>query len=150
MILPMPEWMTEALKEAQTAFDHQEVPVGCVIVSQDHIIAKTHNLVETMRDPLAHAEILAIQAATRLLKTPYLTDCDLYVTLEPCTLCAAAISFARLRRLYFGAYDSKGGGVDHGARFYQQPTCLHKVDWYGGIHEKACADLLKRFFKNRR
>ena len=142
--------MQSAIDEARTSAARGEVPIGAVIVREGKIIASAHNLTETNADPTAHAELLAIRAACATLKTPRLTDCDLYVTLEPCAMCAAAISFARIRRLYFGAHDEKGGGVTNGARFFSQATCHHKPEIYGGISERECAELLKDFFKARR
>jgi tRNA(adenine34) deaminase len=142
--------MQSALEEARSASAHGEVPIGAVIVQNNRVIASAHNLTETNSDPTAHAELLAIRAACEILKTPRLVDCDLYVTLEPCAMCAQAISFARIRRLYFGAYDEKGGGVEHGARIFSQATCHHKPEIYGGISESECGELLKGFFKERR
>ncbi len=143
-------FMQSSINQASKAASCGEVPVGAVIVKDGKVIASSHNLVETERDPTAHAEILAIRAASKLLSSPRLTDCDLYVTLEPCAMCAQAISFARIRRLYFGAYDPKGGGVENGARVFAQPTCNHKPEVYGGIAEQECGELLKDFFKERR
>jgi len=143
--------MEQALKEAEKAKSRGEVPIGAVIVAPNgEIIARAGNGCEEDHDPSAHAEILAIREAGRALGSARLIDCDLYVTLEPCTMCATAISFARIRRLYFGAYDPKGGGVDHGACFYNQPTCHHKPEVYGGLRETDCADLLTSFFKEKR
>ena len=140
--------MLLALAEAQAAAGRGEVPVGAVLVeaATGSILASAGNRTEELADPTAHAEILAIRHACAGRGEPRLPNCDLYVTLEPCTLCAAAISFARLRRLYFGAYDPKGGGVDHGARFFQQPTCHHAPEVYGGIGEAAASELLRKFF----
>jgi tRNA(Arg) A34 adenosine deaminase TadA len=118
--------------------------------SAGNIIAAAHNLVVTQHDPTAHAELLAIRSACAALGSERLTDCDLYVTLEPCPMCAQAISFARIRRVYFGAYDEKGGGVENGARIFSQHSCHHKPEIYGGIQESECAQLLKDFFKDRR
>ncbi len=148
----MKDYMDQALTKAKDAFAQGEVPVGAVIVERatGEVIAAAANRSETDKDPSAHAEILAIRAACQVRGDVRLPDCDMYVTLEPCTMCAAAISFARIQNLYFGAYDPKGGGVDHGARFYQQATCHHKPNVFGGINETACADLLKQFFKERR
>ena len=139
-----------ALTEARTSAACGEVPIGAVIVNDGQIIASAHNLTETNNDPTAHAELLAIRAACETLGTPRLIDCDMYVTLEPCPMCATAISFARIRRLYFGAYDVKGGGVENGPRIFSQPTCHHKPEVYGGISESDCAEVLKDFFKARR
>ena len=143
-------FMKQALQQAHKAAAEDEVPVGAVIVLNDKIIARGYNQVEKLNDPTAHAEILALRQACAVRKEPRLPDCDLYVTLEPCAMCAAAISFARLRRLYFGAYDPKGGGVEHGARFFNQPTCHHRPEVYGGVEEEKSAKLLKEFFKERR
>lgn len=127
-----------------------EVPIGCVIVHDGEIIASGINMIETTHDPSAHAEIVAIRKAAKKLESPRLTDCDLYVTLEPCPMCAQAISFARIRRLYFGAYDPKGGGVEHGPRIFEQPTCHHAPEVIGGLMESECSALLKEFFKAKR
>ncbi|WP_038013635.1 nucleoside deaminase [Terasakiella pusilla] len=149
--MSMSDYMEQALKEAEKAKSRGEVPIGAVIVAPNgEIIARAGNRCEEDHDPSAHAEILAIREAGRALGSARLIDCDLYVTLEPCTMCATAISFARIRRLYFGAYDPKGGGVDHGACFYNQPTCHHKPEVYGGLRETDCADLLTSFFKEKR
>lgn len=146
----MNNFMQLALNEARAAAQKDEVPIGAVIVQGNQIIGSSGNRIIELSDPTAHAELLAIRAACEKLGTPRLTDCDLYVTLEPCAMCAAAISFARIRRLYFGAYDAKGGGVEHGARFFSQPTCHHKPEVYGGISEGECGQLLKEFFSVRR
>jgi tRNA(adenine34) deaminase len=145
-----PDFMRLALDAAQNAAKAGEVPVGAVIVRGGQVLATAHNLTEAQSDPTAHAEMLAIRAAAKLTGDPRLPDCDLYVTLEPCAMCAAAISFARLRRVYFGAYDPKGGAVDNGPRFFSQPTCHHAPEVYGGIDETEAADILKKFFKDRR
>jgi tRNA(Arg) A34 adenosine deaminase TadA len=144
--------MTQALAEAERAGARGEVPVGAVLVEATTgvILAACGNRVEELADPTAHAELLAIRAAAERRAAPRLEDCDLYVTLEPCAMCAAAISFARLRRLYFGAYDPKGGAVEHGPRFFQQSTCHHRPEVYGGIDEARAGDLLRRFFQERR
>jgi tRNA(adenine34) deaminase len=142
--------MNVALGEAQAAQARGEVPVGCVIVRDGTVIARAGNRTVADRDPTAHAELIAIRAAAASLGTERLTDCDLYVTLEPCAMCAAAISFARIRRLYFGAADPKGGAVEHGVRFFAAPTCHHRPEVYGGINESECAALLKEFFQARR
>lgn len=144
--------MQRALALARAAARTGEVPVGAVIVdgATGKVIAAAANRTETDSDPTAHAEMLAIRAACAKMGAPRLADCDLYVTLEPCPMCAQAISFARLRRLYFGAYDPKGGGVEHGPRVFAQRTCHHKPDVFGGIKEKAAAALLKAFFKDKR
>jgi tRNA(adenine34) deaminase len=144
--------MERAFEEAERAAAAGEVPVGAVLVeaATGKVLAAAGNLVETGSDPTAHAEMLVIRAGAALRQAPRLEDCDLYVTLEPCAMCAAAISFARIRRLYFGAYDPKGGAVEHGARFFDQPTCHHRPELYGGIEEQRAAELLKRFFAERR
>jgi tRNA(adenine34) deaminase len=146
----MPSYMDMALDEARKAQTAGEVPVGCVIVHDGTVIAAAGNRTLTDRDPTAHAEIVAIRAAAQKLGSERLTGCDLYVTLEPCAMCAAAISFARIRRLYYGAADPKGGAVEHGPRFYQQPTCHHRPEIYGGIGAGAAGDLLRGFFEARR
>lgn len=143
-------FMAAALALAQQAAEAGEVPVGAVLVRDGQIIAGAHNRVETDRDPTAHAEMLVIRAASRLIGDVRLTGCDLYVTLEPCAMCAQAISLARLRRLYFAAYDPKGGAVEHGPRLYTQPTCHHAPDVYGGLAEAPAAALLRGFFAARR
>ena len=142
--------MAAALDEARRAAAEGEVPVGAVLVRDGHILARAHNRVETDRDPTAHAELLAIREACRILGEPRLPDCDLYVTLEPCAMCAQAISMARIRRLYFAAYDPKGGAVEHGPRLFGQPTCHHAPEVYGGIGERMAAELLRGFFRDRR
>jgi tRNA(adenine34) deaminase len=152
-LLPTP--MQIALAEASAAAVRGEVPVGAVIVGLDgRVVAQAGNRTRELSDPTAHAEILVIRDACRQFGTERLTvpigNFDLYVTLEPCPMCAAAISFARLRRLYYAASDPKGGGVDHGARLYSQPTCHHAPDVYAGIEEVAARDLLQRFFAERR
>ena len=142
--------MTMALQVAERAAARGEVPVGAVIVQDGKLLVRAGNRVEADKDPTAHAEMLAIRAAAEMLDAPRLPDCDLYVTLEPCAMCAAAISFARIRRLYFGAYDPKGGGVENGTRFFGQPTCHHAPEVFGGIAETECSALLKDFFRDLR
>lgn len=143
--------MERALEEARAAAERGEVPVGAVIVGPEgEVLAAAGNRTLEEKDPTAHAEILAIRAAARALGSERLIGCDLYVTLEPCAMCAGAISFARIRRLYYGAEDPKGGGVDHGARFFSQATCHHRPDVYGGIGEREAAELLKAFFADKR
>jgi len=143
--------MDLALEEAEAALARGEVPIGAVVVGPDGaVLAYAGNRTLELRDPTAHAELLAIREACAKLGTERLVDCDLYVTLEPCAMCAAAISFARIRRLYFGASDPKGGAVEHGPRFFQQPTCHHAPEVYGGIGETTAAGLLKDFFAARR
>lgn len=143
-------FMALALAEAEAAAKRGEVPVGCVIVQDGAILARAGNRTLTDRDPTAHAEMLALRKAAVRLGSERLTACDLYVTLEPCTMCAAAISFARVRRLYYGALDPKGGAVDSGVRFFSQPTCHHRPEVYGGLNEARAAALLKDFFAARR
>lgn len=145
-----PSFMDMALDEARAAAAAGEVPVGCVIVYEGRPISKTGNRTLTDRDPTAHAELLAIRATARALGSERLADCDLYVTLEPCAMCAAAISFARIRRLYYGAADPKGGAVENGVRFFSAATCHHRPEIYGGIGESEAAALLKDFFAARR
>jgi len=142
--------MSIALEEARAAAARGEVPVGCVVVRNGIIVARTGNRTIADHDPTAHAELIAIRAAASTLGSERLADCDLYVTLEPCAMCAAAMSFARIRRLYFGAADTKGGAVEHGVRFFAAPTCHHRPEVYGGINESECAELLKDFFQARR
>lgn len=142
--------MQMALAEARAAAERGEVPVGAVLVRGSTVVARDGNRTRELNDPTAHAEILVIRAGTRLTASERLNNCDLYVTLEPCAMCAAAISFARVRRLYFGAYDPKGGAVESGPRFYTQPTCHHAPDVYGGIAERQAADVLRSFFRDRR
>ncbi|MGP0061889.1 MAG: nucleoside deaminase [Beijerinckiaceae bacterium] len=139
-----------AFAAARAAGARGEVPIGAVVVSKGEPIAEAGNRVLIDKDPTAHAEILAIRAACLSLGSERLVDCDLYVTLEPCAMCAAAISFARLRRLYYAAADPKGGAVEHGPRFFTQPTCHHAPEIYGGLRESESADLLRAFFKERR
>ncbi len=143
-------FMEAALVEARAAEQRGEVPVGAVIVKDREIIARSGNRTLKDRDPTAHAEILAIRSAARQLNSERLTDCDLYVTLEPCPMCAAAISFARIRRLYFGAGDEKGGAVEHGVRFFNSPSCHHRPEVYSGIGEQEAAQMLRNFFLERR
>jgi tRNA(adenine34) deaminase len=142
--------MSCAFFEARAALERGEVPVGAVIVRDGAIISRAGNQTLGDKDPTAHAEVLAIRQACHDAVSERLSGCDLYVTLEPCAMCAAAISFARLRRLYFAAPDPKSGGVEHGPRFFAQPTCHHAPDFYGGIREREGADLLRRFFAARR
>lgn len=143
-------YMAVALAEAEAAAGRGEVPVGAVIVLDGEIIASAGNQTRALCDITAHAEILAIRVASARLGQERLNGADLYVTLEPCAMCAAAISFARIRRLYYGAEDPKGGGVDHGGRFYAQPTCHHAPDVYSGIAETEAARILTDFFREKR
>jgi tRNA(Arg) A34 adenosine deaminase TadA len=142
--------MLVALAEAEAAGERGEVPVGAVIVAGDEVLASAGNRTRELADPTAHAEMLAIRAACAALRSERLAEADLYVTLEPCPMCAAAISFARIRRLYFGAGDPKGGGVEHGPRIFSQPSCHHAPEVYGGIAEARSARLLQAFFARRR
>jgi len=144
--------MRMALAEAETAAAAGEVPVGAVLVeaATGAVLARGHNRVEADGDPTAHAELLAIRAAAGAVGGTRLTGCDLYVTLEPCAMCAGAIALARLRRLVFGAYDPKGGGVEHGARVFERPTCHHRPEVVGGVEETACRELLQTFFRGCR
>ena len=143
-------FMDLALEEARAAQAAGEVPIGCVVVHGGSVIASAGNRTIADRDPTAHAEILAIRDAAHALGSERLTDCDLYVTLEPCAMCAGAISFARIRRLYYGASDPKGGAVDNGVRFFASPTCHHMPEVYSAVGEEASAVLLRDFFKARR
>lgn len=143
--------MALALDEARAAGREGEVPVGAVLVdTQGKLIAAAGNRVERDHDPTAHAEMLALRAGAAQLGLKRLNGCDLYVSLEPCPMCAAAIALAHVRRLYFAAYDPKGGGVEHGPRIFAQPTCHHRPEIYGGIAERAAGQLLRRFFRTRR
>ena len=139
-----------ALEEARAAAARGEVPVGAVVVKDGAVVGAAGNRPRALKDPTAHAELLAIRMACTALGDERLTGCDLYVTLEPCAMCAAAISFARIRRLYFGAPDPKGGAVENGVRFFAQPTCHHAPEVYGGIGEGEAAELLRGFFGERR
>jgi tRNA(Arg) A34 adenosine deaminase TadA len=142
--------MELAIEEARAAAGRGEVPVGAVAVKDGVVLARTGNRTLELADPTAHAEMLAIRAACAALRSQRLPGVDLYVTLEPCPMCAAAISFARIRRLYFGAADEKGGAVENGVRFYASPTCHHRPEVYSGIGETEAAALLKDFFRERR
>lgn len=142
--------MDLALKAAENARKSGEVPIGCVIVLDNEVIATAGNRTLSDRDPTAHAEILAIRQATAVVGSERLIDCDLYVTLEPCTMCAGAVSLARIRRLYYGAADPKGGAVDSGVRFFAQPTCHHAPEVYSAVGESEAAALLREFFRARR
>jgi tRNA(adenine34) deaminase len=143
--------MQAALAEAEAAGARGEVPVGAIVVGADgRVLARAGNRTRELADPTAHAEMLAVREACRLLGSERLEDADLYVTLEPCSMCAAAVSFARIRRLYYGAADPKGGGVEHGARIFSQPTCHHAPQIYGGIEETRAGALLRNFFERRR
>jgi tRNA(adenine34) deaminase len=146
----MPSFMEMALQEARAAGERGEVPVGCVIVRDGKVIARAGNRTLADRDPTAHAEIVAIRQAAVRLGSERLGDCDLYVTLEPCAMCAGAVAFARIRRLYYGAADPKGGAVDSGVQFFASPTCHHRPEIYGAMAEAEAAALLKSFFQERR
>ena len=150
MSFPLPLAMRRALDLAAEAAAAGEVPVGAVVTRGDEIVAATRNAMRGSNDPTAHAEMEAIRAAAAQLGTSRLDDCTLWVSLEPCAMCAAAISFARIRRLYYGAADPKGGAVESGVRFLAAPTCHHRPEVYGGIGELEAAALLKDFFRNRR
>lgn len=143
-------FMELALAEARDAGERGEVPVGAVMVKSDEVIGRAHNRMVELKDPTAHAELLAIRQACEVLGQERLAACDLYVTLEPCAMCAGAISFARIRRLYYGAADPKGGAVEHGPCFFAQGTCHHAPEVYGGIDELRAAELLRTFFAERR
>jgi tRNA(adenine34) deaminase len=145
-----PSFMDLAMKAAEKAGKSGEVPIGCVIVLNNEVVAAAGNRTLTDRDPTAHAEILAIRQATEVTGSERLVDCDLYVTLEPCTMCAGAISLARIRRLYYGAADPKGGAVESGVRFFASPTCHHAPEVYSAVGESEAATLLREFFKSRR
>ncbi len=142
--------MDMALAEARAGAAAGEVPVGCVVVRGGEVIARAGNRTLAGKDPTAHAEMLAIRAAALAIGSERLADCDLYVTLEPCAMCAAALSFARIRRLYYGAADPKGGAVENGVRFFSSPTCHHRPEIYGGIGAAEASALLKDFFRARR
>lgn len=143
--------MSLALELARNAAASGEVPVGAVVLdSSGAVIASAHNRVEAPPDPTGHAEMLALRAAAAVIGSPRLVGCDLLVTLEPCAMCAQAMAHARIRRLVFGAYDPKGGGVEHGARVFDQPTCHHRPEVVGGVRETEAGELLKRFFAERR
>jgi tRNA(adenine34) deaminase len=147
---PANNFMAAAIEEAEKAAARGEVPIGAVVVQNGSILARNGNRTLELNDPTAHAEVLVLRQACSIAGSQRLPDCDLYVTLEPCPMCAAAISFARIRRLYFGAGDPKGGAVDHGTRFFSQSTCHHAPDVYSGISESRAALLLKDFFQSRR
>jgi tRNA(adenine34) deaminase len=142
--------MELALSEARAAAAAGEVPIGCVLVRAGDVVARAGNRTLRDRDPTGHAELMAIRQAAAVIGSERLPDCDLYVTLEPCTMCAAAISFARIRRLYYGASDPKGGAVESGVRFFAAPTCHHRPEIYGGIADGEAAALLQEFFAARR
>ena len=147
---PLPEYMALALAQAREAADSGEVPIGAVVVKDGNVIATGRNAPRAHHDPTSHAEIEAIRAAAAILEDERLTGCELWVTLEPCAMCAGAIAHARIERLYYGASDPKGGAVEHGARVFDHPQCLHRPEIYGGIGEAEAADLLRSFFRERR
>lgn len=149
-MFPLPSPMRAALDAAADAAGRGEVPVGAVVIRKGAILAVAANAPRTLHDPTAHAEMLAIRRAARALGRDRLDDCDLWVTLEPCAMCAGAIAHARIVRLYYGASDAKGGAVEHGPRFFGQPTCHHRPEVYSGIGEREAADLLRDFFAARR
>jgi tRNA(adenine34) deaminase len=146
----MASFMDMALEEARAAGERGEVPVGCVIVRGGEVLARASNRTIAHRDPTAHAEIVAIRRVAMQLGSERLEDCDLYVTLEPCAMCAGAVAFARIRRLYYGAADPKSGAVDNGVKFFTSPTCHHRPEVYGGLAEAEASALLKEFFRERR
>ncbi len=146
----MSSFMELALQEARAAGSRGEVPVGCVVVRGGDVIARSGNRTVTEHDPTAHAELVAIRQAAAKLGSERLDECDLYVTLEPCAMCAGAVAFARIRRLYYGAADPKGGAVDNGVQFFASPTCHHRPEIYGGMAEAEASALLKEFFRERR
>jgi tRNA(adenine34) deaminase len=146
----MASFMDMALDEARAAGERGEVPIGCVLVHDGAVIARAGNRTIADRDPTAHAEMLAIRHAASVLGSERLEGCDLYVTLEPCAMCAGAVAFARIRRLYYGAADPKGGAVDNGVQFFASPTCHHRPEVYGGLAEAEAGALLRKFFRERR
>jgi tRNA(adenine34) deaminase len=146
----MASFMDMALDEARAAGERGEVPIGCVLVCDGEVIARAGNRTIADRDPTAHAEMLAIRQAAATLGSERLEGCDLYVTLEPCAMCAGAVAFARIRRLYYGAADPKGGAVDNGVKFFASPTCHHRPEVYGGLAEAEAGALLREFFRGRR
>jgi len=146
----MASFMDLALEEARAAGRDGEVPIGCVVVHAGAVVARAGNRTLADHDPTAHAEIIAIRAASAALGSERLADCDVYVTLEPCAMCAGAISFARIRRLYYGAPDAKGGAVDNGVKLFASPSCHHRPEVYGGLAEAETSELLKNFFQARR
>ncbi len=147
---PLPDPMSLAFAEAQKAVEAGEVPIGAVVIKDGAVIAAAHNAPRGLHDPTAHAEILAIRTAAQALGNERLDGCELWVTLEPCAMCAGAISHARIGKLYYGASDPKGGAVEHGARVFEQEQCLHRPEVYSGIGEAEAADMLRTFFAARR
>ncbi len=150
MAAAMVSFMDMALEQARAAGAAGEVPVGAVVVRNGTVVARSGNRVVVDSDPTAHAELVAIRQAAALLGSERLADCDLYVTLEPCAMCAGALAFARIRRLYYGAVDLKGGEVDNGVKFFSSPSCHHRPEVYGGLAEAEASALLKEFFRDRR
>jgi len=144
--------MQNAIEVAKTATDKNEVPVGAIVIHNDtkKILAQSHNLVETLKDPTAHAEILSIKQACKKLNSTNLSNCTLFVTLEPCAMCAQALAWAKINKIVYGAYDKKNGGIDHGFQVYNKPTCTHKPIIIGGILEKPCGKIIQDFFKRKR
>jgi tRNA(adenine34) deaminase len=147
---PLPQPMQLALEQARIAAEDGEVPIGAVVVKDGDVIAQAHNLTRALPDPTAHAEILAIRQAAKILGQDRLERCELWVTLEPCAMCAGAIAHARVGRLYYAASDPKGGAVEHGARVFEQPQCFHRPEVYTGIGEALAAEQLRTFFRTRR
>lgn len=147
---PIPDPMAQALAEAEAAAHAGEVPIGAVIMRDGAVVARAHNAPRALADPTAHAEILAIRAAAAALGQERLEGCELWVTLEPCAMCAGAIAHARIARVYYAASDPKGGAVEHGARVFDQPQCLHRPEVYSGMAETESAELLRAFFRDRR
>ena len=147
---PLPEPMASALAQARSGADAGEVPIGAVVVKDGAVIAAAHNAPRRLNDPTAHAEILAIRAAAQALGNERLDDCELWVTLEPCAMCAGAIAHARIERLYYAASDPKGGAVEHGARVFEHEQCLHRPEVYSGIGEEVAAEMLRTFFRDKR
>jgi len=147
---PLPEPMRLALEQARVGAGDGEVPIGAVIVKDGEVIVMAHNLTRTLPDPTAHAELLAIRRAAQTLGQERLDGCELWVTLEPCAMCAGAIAHARIAKVYYAAPDPKGGAVEHGARVFEQPQCLHRPEVYSGMGEAEAADLLRGFFRARR
>ena len=147
---PLPEPMMRALEQARKGADAGEVPIGAVVVRDGAVIAAAHNAPRALHDPTAHAEVLAIRAAAAALGNERLDDCELWVTLEPCAMCAGAIAHARIARLYYAAADAKGGAVEHGARVFEHDQCLHRPEVYSGMGEGEAAALLRGFFAERR
>ena len=147
---PLPDPMAAALAEARCGAESGEVPIGAVVMKDGAVVARAHNQPRGLHDPTAHAEILAIRAAAAALGQERLEGCELWVTLEPCAMCAGAIAHARIDRLYYAAPDPKGGAVEHGARVFEQEQCLHRPEVYSGMGESAAAELLRSFFRDRR